>query len=239
MGPTWHTVRSDRSSQNHLELSDLTVLRSCNSNYSSRVAPTSTVTHVSAMHKMHQIVSPLLCALLAFMVPTLDGCNKSAQMHPTSRNSESETPVATYAKPSADELYRLVAPIALFPDNLVAQVLAGSTYPDQIATAAGWLKQNVALKGSDLMQVVNQESWDVSVKGLTQFPNVLNQMASNLSWTSALGDAYFNIPQDVMNSIQVMRQRASQAGNLKSTPQQKVTTEADAPPRQQVSSDQQ
>src|SRR6266568_2913018 len=72
-----------------------------------------------------------------------------------------------------------------------------------------------------------------------QCPNVLNQMASNLSWTSALGDAYFNIPQDVMNSIQVMRQRASQAGNLKSNPQQKVTTEADAPPRQQMSSDQQ
>jgi len=62
------------------------------------------------------------------------------------------------------------------------------------------------------MQTVDQESWDVSVKGLTQFPDVLNQMASNLSWTSALGDAYFNIPQNVMSSVQVMRQRAYQGG---------------------------
>ncbi len=191
------------------------------------------------MRKTHPILSWFLSALLAFSVPMLDGCNKPEKNQPTSRQSESQAPVATYATPSADELYRLVAPIALFPDNLVAQVLAGSTYPDQIATAAGWLKQNVTLKGADLMQAVNQEPWDVSVKGLTQFPDVLNQMASNLSWTSALGDAYFNIPQDVMNSIQVMRQRASQAGNLKSTPQQNVTTEADTAPRQPTSSDQQ
>ena len=67
---------------------------------------------------------------------------------------------------------------------------------------------------------MNQQSWDASVKGLTQFPDVLNQMATNLSWTSALGDAYFNIPQSVMNAVQVMRQRAQQSGNLKSTQQQ-------------------
>jgi hypothetical protein len=157
----------------------------------------------------------------------------------TSSSSSSQAPAATYARPSADELYQLVAPIALFPDNLVAQVLAGSTYPDQIASAAAWLKQNANLKGNDLMQAVNQEPWDVSVKGLTQFPDVLNQMASNLSWTSALGDAYFNIPQDVMNSVQVMRQRASQAGNLKSGPQQTVTTEPTAAPQPQPASDQQ
>ena len=179
--------------------------------------------------------------MLAFLVPGLDGCNRSAKSPgstSTPSSSTSQAPAATYAVPSADQLYQLVAPIALFPDNLVAQVLAGSTYPDQIASAATWLQQNANLKGNDLMQAANQQPWDVSVKGLTQFPDVLNQMASNLSWTSALGDAYFNIPQDVMNSVQVMRQRASQAGNLKSGSQQTVTTEPAAPPPQ-PSSDQQ
>src|SRR5215472_6132141 len=185
------------------------------------------------MSTRHPILSCFLCTLVAFL-PALEGCNKSTEKQPTPAGSSeaaaSAAPVATYARPSAEELYQLVAPIALFPDNLIAQVLAGSTYPDQIESAETWLKQNPALKGGDLMQAVNQQPWDVSVKGLTQFPDVLGQMASNLSWTSALGDAYFNIPQDVMNSVQVMRQRASQAGNLKSTPQQTVTTEAGAPP---------
>ncbi|HXW93313.1 MAG TPA: DUF3300 domain-containing protein [Terriglobales bacterium] len=172
-------------------------------------------------------------------MPALDGCNKREEKKQESPVGQPPAPQATYARPSADQLYQMVAPIALFPDNLVAQVLAGSTYPDQIASAATWLKQNANLKGNDLMQAVNQQPWDVSVKGLTQFPDVLNQMASNLSWTSALGDAYFNIPQDVMNSVQVMRQRASQAGNLKSSPQQTVTTESASAPPPQSSSDQQ
>ncbi len=71
----------------------------------------------------------------------------------------------------------MVAPIALFPDNLVAQVLAASTYPDQITAANTWLKQNATLKGDQLTQAVDKQPWDVSVKGLTQFSDVLNQMA--------------------------------------------------------------
>ena len=169
-----------------------------------------------------------MSAVLAFMTPILDGCKKSDK----NQSTASAGPAATYATPSADDLYQLVAPIALFPDNLIAQVLAGATYPDQIESAATWLKQNTNLKAADLMQAVNQEPWDVSVKGLTQFPDVLDQMASNLAWTSALGDAYFNIPQDVMNAVQIMRQRASQAGNLKSSPQQTVSTEAAPAPTQ-------
>jgi len=179
------------------------------------------------MRHGYPILSWFLSAVLVCTTPILDGCNRSAEKQ--TNQAGMAAPAATYSKPSADELYQLVAPIALFPDNLVAQVLAASTYPDQIEQAETWLKQNSNLKGADLMQAVNQEPWDVSVKGLTQFPDVLSQMASNLSWTSALGDAYFNIPQDVMNSVQVMRQRASQAGNLKSTPQQTVSTEAAAP----------
>jgi len=164
----------------------------------------------------------------AFIVTSLglDGCkkeSKGAQDH-----AQDQAPATTYAAPTPDQLYQLVAPIALFPDNLIAQVLAASTYPDQITEAWNWLQQNKGQQAQALMQAVNGQSWDVSVKGLTQFPDVLQQMAGNLSWTSALGDAYYNAPQNVMNAVQVMRQRAYQAGNLKTTPQQNVSVQNQA-----------
>jgi len=158
----------------------------------------------------------------------LESCTKPEQPEQKAALSEAAAPVATSGVPTADELYQLVAPIALFPDNLIAQVLAGSTYPDQITQADTWLQQNSNLKGDELMQAADQESWDSSVKALTQFPDVLHQMATNLSWTSALGDAYFNVPQGVMNAVQVMRQRASQAGNLKTNQQQNVSVQNQA-----------
>jgi hypothetical protein len=156
----------------------------------------------------------------------LDGCNKKSEQAPA---SQGQAPATTYATPTPDQLYQLVAPIALFPDNLLAQVLAASTFPDQVTAANNWIKQNSSLKGQQLMQTVDQQPWDASVKGLTQFPDVLNQLATNLSWTSALGDAYFNVPQDVMNAVQVMRQRSYQSGNLKSNQQQNVSVQNQAP----------
>jgi hypothetical protein len=156
----------------------------------------------------------------------LDGCNKKSEQAPA---SQGQAPATTYATPTPDQLYQLVAPIALFPDNLLAQVLAASTFPDQVTAANNWIKQNSSLKGQQLMQTVDQQPWDASVKGLTQFPDVLNQLATNLSWTSALGDAYFNVPQDVMNAVQVMRQRSYQSGNLKSNQQQSVSVQNQAP----------
>jgi Protein of unknown function (DUF3300) len=126
---------------------------------------------------------------VAFLVSSmgLDGCkNKESQA-----GQQAQAPTATYAMPTPDQLYQLVAPIALFPDNLVAIVLASSTYPDQISAAWQWMQQNGGLKGPQLMQSVDQRPWDASVKGLTQFSDVLQQMATNLSWTSSLGDAYF------------------------------------------------
>src|ERR1035437_5018680 len=162
----------------------------------------------------------------------LDGCSKKpepAQPAATQQAAPGQAPATTYALPTADQLYQLVAPIALFPDNLVAMVLAASTYPDQVSAAYQWLQQNSNLKGQPLTEAANQQPWDASVKGLTQFSDVLNQMATNLSWTSALGDAYYNIPQSVMNAVQFMRQRAYQAGNLKSNQQQNVTVQNQAP----------
>lgn len=180
------------------------------------------------MPNCQQGISVLLSVALVVTSTGLDGCKKSAQPSEGAAAQE-QAPAATYAMPTPDQLYQLVAPIALFPDNLVAQVLAGSTYPDQITAAWQWLQQNSSLKGDQLMQAVDQQPWDASVKGLTQFSDVLQQMASNLTWTSNLGDAYFNAPQNIMNAVQVMRQRAYDAGNLKTGPQQNVTVQNQAP----------
>jgi hypothetical protein len=178
-----------------------------------------------------QFLSILVSFLLILGVEPLAGCRTTPTVRAEAKQAQpqQQAPPTTYATPTADQLYQLVAPIALFPDNLVAQVLAASTYPDEVVAANNWVKQNSGLKGQQLTTTVNQQSWDDSVKGLTQFPDVLNQMATNLSWTSALGDAYVNVPQDVMNAVQVMRQRAYQAGNLKTNQNQDVTVQNQAP----------
>lgn len=121
-----------------------------------------------------------------------------------------------------DQLQELVAPIALYPDALVAQILAASTYPTQIVEAERFVQQNPGLTGEALANAVNEQDWAPSVKALTAFPSVLADMNQNLSWTSELGDANYNQPQDVMSAIQFMRQQAQQAGNLQNTPQQTV-----------------
>jgi hypothetical protein len=117
---------------------------------------------------------------------------------------------------SADQLQQLVAPIALYPDALVAQILGAATFPDQIALADNWLQQNKNLTGTPLMQAVDKQEWDPSVKALTQFPSVLDNLAKNLSWTSSLGEAYHTQAADVMSAVQALRAKAQAAGNLKS-----------------------
>jgi Protein of unknown function (DUF3300) len=184
------------------------------------------------MQGFKQALSVVLSVCVILSVMGTDGCGKKtepAQPAKTQQAQQGQAPSTTYAAPTADQLYQLVAPIALFPDNLVAIVLAASTYPDQVNAAYQWLQQNSNLKGQQLTEVANQQPWDASVKGLTQFSDVLSQMATNLSWTSALGDAYYNIPQSVMNAVQVMRQRAYQAGNLKNNQQQNVSVQNQAP----------
>jgi uncharacterized membrane protein YgcG len=137
-------------------------------------------------------------------------------------------PAPPYTQQTPEQLQQLVAPIALYPDSLVAQILAASTFPEQVVEADRWVQEHQDLKGDALGQAVDQQPWDPSVKALTAFPSVLGNMDKNLSWTSSLGDAYYNQQQDVMDAIQVMRQRAQEAGNLKTTPQQTVTTDDSA-----------
>src|SRR5882672_737993 len=137
---------------------------------------------------------------------------------------QSEAPQPVQEAPQTPaQLQQLVAPIALYADALVAQVLAAATYPDQIVEADRWMQQHPDLKGEQLGQEVDKQAWDPSVKALTEFPSVLANMDKNLSWTSSLGDAYVNQEQEVMNAVQVMRDRAQKAGNLKSTSQENVT----------------
>src|SRR5271166_3125835 len=130
------------------------------------------------------------------------------------------------APQSASEMQSLVAPIALYPDSLVAQILTASTFPDQVAVADYWVQQNKSLTGSALMQAVDKQSWDASVKALTEFPSVLDNMAKNLTWTSSLGEAYHNQQADVMTAIQTLRAQAKAKGNLKSSPQVTVVQQS-------------
>ena len=130
------------------------------------------------------------------------------------------------APQTASELQALVAPIALYPDSLVAQILTASTFPDEVAIANYWLGENKSLTGSALMQAVDKQSWDPSVKALTEFPSVLENMAKNLTWTSSLGEAYHNQQADVMTAIQTLRAEAKAKGNLKTTSQIKVVQQS-------------
>jgi hypothetical protein len=146
--------------------------------------------------------------------------------------SETPAPGAAGGSPtesalrSASELQALVSPIALYPDSLVAQVLTGATYPDQIAVANYWLQENKSLTGSGLMHAVDGQSWDASVKALTQFPSVLGNMAKNLAWTSSLGEAYHDQQAEVMTAIQTLRAQAKAKGSLNSSSQMTVVQQS-------------
>ena len=162
------------------------------------------------------MVSVLSCGLLF----VTSNCGAVANQEAAAATPSAVQPTQV----TAEKLQQLVAPIALYPDELVAQVLAAATYPTEIVEANRWLQQNSSLKDAQLADAVDKQSWDPSVKALTQFPSVLANMDKNLSWTSALGDAYFNQSQDVLNAVQVMRKRAQSAGTLKTTAQETVTT---------------
>lgn len=127
------------------------------------------------------------------------------------------------------QLLQLVAPIALYPDALLAQVLAASTYPLEVTMAARWSEKNANLKGPALEDAMQQQPWDPSVKGLTSVPQVLAMMNEKLDWTNQLGEAFLAQPDDVQTAIQALRKQAETTGNLKSSKEQKVRRVA-APP---------
>lgn len=141
------------------------------------------------------------------------------------------TPQATAAAPAfkPEEIEALVAPIALYPDPLLSQVLMASTYPLEVVQAARWVKGNPNVKGDAAVKAVEGQKWDVSVKSLVAFPQVLEPMNGKIDWTQKLGDAFLADQKAVMDAVQRLRQRAQQSGNLKTSEQQKVVVEQAAP----------
>jgi len=179
---------------------------------------------------LNKVFSGLVIGVLVLGIGTsLQAASLSVQdqVPPPSQDQEQPPPPVPPRPQSAplneEQLQQLVAPIALYPDALVAQILAASAYPTQIVEAERYLEENPKLKGKELGDAVDQQDWDPSVKALTQFPSVLANLNKDLSWTSELGDANYNQSADVMQAVQVMRRKAQEAGNLKTTPQQTVT----------------
>jgi hypothetical protein len=127
--------------------------------------------------------------------------------------------------PQFAPLEQLLAPIALYPDALLAQVLTCATSPGQVTEMNTWLQQNKQLQGTQLQDAAQQRGYDASFIALALFPDVMNQLANQIDWTTELGTAFLSDPQGVMNAVQKLRAQAQAAGNLKSTAQQVVATE--------------
>jgi len=135
---------------------------------------------------------------------------------------------ATTAAFSREQLEQLVAPIALYPDSLLSQVLMAATYPADVAEAARWSKANKDEKGDTAVQKVQGQSWDPAVKALAAFPQVLQAMGDKPDWTQNLGDAFLASSKDVLDAVQRLRTKAQSAGNLKSNTQQTVSSRTEA-----------
>ncbi len=172
----------------------------------------------------------VVLSALMIMIPMMQGeaFAQSVPMPPDA--APPSAPVADDGQPvpqgqplSAGQLNQLVAPIALYPDALVAQVLAAATYPTQVVEADRWRQAQGNAPAEQIAAGAENHNWDPSVKALTAFPTVLAQLDKNIRWTTDLGNAYYNQPQDVMDAVQVMRQKAQTAGQLRTTPQQVVT----------------
>jgi hypothetical protein len=167
-----------------------------------------------------------LCAAPLMLMWGLAAAPARAQDPTTAAPAQTQAPIEE--KWSEGQIEQLVAPIALYPDPLLTQVLMASTYPLEVVEAARWSHDNSMLKGGALQDAMQAQSWDPSVKALTTVPQTLQMMSDKLDWTQQLGDVFLAQQQDVLDAVQKLRAQAESAGNLQSTPQQLVTTEAPA-----------
>jgi Protein of unknown function (DUF3300) len=164
--------------------------------------------------------------LAAVSLPILLTVALFAQDAPPPPPPEQGAPAQPQAPPlTEDQLQDLVAPIALYPDTLLSQILAASTYPIEVVEAQQWLQQNRNLKGQALMDAAKQQNWDPSVQALVAFPDVLTRLNQDIHWTTDLGNAFLAQQGDVMHAVQVMRMKAQANGKLMTTPQETVSTE--------------
>ena len=174
----------------------------------------------------HFVLTSLAAALTVAQVQLVALAAEPAAPAP-SAPAAATAPTAPAEQPafSIEQIEQMVAPIALYPDALLAQVFMSATYPLEIVQAARWVKKNEALKGEALDAALRDQPWDPSVKTLVLFPTVLQRMNDNLDWTQDLGDAFLAQEQEVMDTVQRLRQEAQKTGALKDTPQQKVVVE--------------
>ena len=161
-------------------------------------------------------LTAVVCSLLL-----LTGNEASARPQPTQAGAQQDAG----AKIPNDQLDSLVAPIALYPDPLLAQVLAASTYPLEIMQLQQWLEKNKSLKGQALQDAVMKQNWDPSVQGLAALPDIVKRLADDIQWTTDIGNAFLAQESDVMDAVQRMRAKAKGTGNLKSNDKMKVETE--------------
>ncbi len=149
----------------------------------------------------------------------------AAQQPPPGDQAPPEPSLSPVQALTPDQLDNLVAPIALYPDNLLSQILAASTYPLEIVEAQQWLQQNRNLKGQELLDAARQQNWDPSVQALVIFPDVVTRLNQDIRWTTDLGNAFLAQQADVMAAVQRMRAKAQANGKLQTTPQETVTTQ--------------
>ena len=164
--------------------------------------------------------SRCLIALLCIVLLVPGNSLAMAEQQTTKAATAPETAV----KIPADQVDSLVAPIALYPDPLLAQVLAASTYPLEIVQLQQWLAKNTTLKDQALADAVKKQNWEPSVQAMAALPDVVKRLADDIRWTTDLGNAFLAQQSDVMDAVQRMRKKAQEKGNLKSTEQQKVET---------------
>src|SRR5580698_2921157 len=167
-----------------------------------------------------------LCAVPLVLMSGLAGAPARAQDAAAAVPAQVQT--ANEAQLPEGQIEQLVGPITLYPDPLLTQILMASTYPLEVVEAARWSQDNSTVSGQALQDAMQTQSWDPSVKALTAVPQTLQMMNAKLGWTQQLGDAFLAQQQDVLNAVQKLRAQAQAAGNLQSTPQQVVTTEAPA-----------
>ena len=160
---------------------------------------------------MKSALSRLLVAACAAALASLPMARAQVPAAPGVASTQAQ--VATFKK---EEIEQLVAPIALYPDALIAQILMAATYPLEVVQAARWSKANPKVKGKALEDAMQKQPWDASVKSLTAFPQVLEMMSEKLDFMQKLGDAFIAQQKDVLDTIQRLRARADQTGNLKS-----------------------
>jgi Protein of unknown function (DUF3300) len=177
----------------------------------------------SSLSKFQRDITRKLAAILciALLVPGNTGVVSA-------RSQQSQQPEAAAGEEApkipADQLDSLVAPIALYPDPLLAQVLAASTYPLEIIQLQQWLVKNKNLKDKALVDAVSKQPWDPSIQGMVALPDVVKRLSDDIQWTTDLGNAFLAQQSDVMDAVQRMRKKAQDAGSLKSNEQQKVET---------------